>query len=26
LTGLYRPFHIDEIIERCSNKPERIDH
>jgi calcineurin-like phosphoesterase family protein len=26
LTGVYRPFHIDEVIERCSNPPERIDH
>lgn len=26
LTGSFRPFHIDEIIERCSNPPERIDH
>jgi len=26
LTGQFRPFHIDEIIERCSNPPERIDH
>ena len=26
LTGSFRPFHIDEIIERCSNPPERINH
>lgn len=26
LTGEFRPFHIDEVIERCSNPPERIDH
>lgn len=26
LTGSFRPFHIDEVIERCSNPPERIDH
>lgn len=26
LTGSFRPFHIDEVIARCSNEPERIDH
>lgn len=26
LFGTFRPFHIDEVIERCSNAPERIDH
>jgi calcineurin-like phosphoesterase family protein len=26
LLGEWRPFHIDEVIERCSNAPERIDH
>jgi calcineurin-like phosphoesterase family protein len=26
LHGVFRPFHIDEVIERCSNAPERIDH
>jgi len=26
LHGVFRPFHIDEVIERCSNPPERIDH
>ncbi len=26
LTGQFRPFHIDEIIARCSNEPQRIDH
>ena len=26
LTGQFRPFHFDEIIARCSNPPERIDH
>ena len=25
-TGSFCPFHIDDIIERCSNPPERIDH
>ncbi len=26
LTGQFRPFHFDEIIGRCSNPQERIDH
>ncbi len=26
LTGSFRPFHIDEIIERCSNDSRRVDH
>ncbi len=26
LTGQFRPFHIDEVIARCSNDSERIDH
>jgi calcineurin-like phosphoesterase family protein len=26
LTGQFRPFHVEEVIERCSNPPERIDH
>jgi calcineurin-like phosphoesterase family protein len=26
LTGQFRPFHIDEIIARCSNESKRIDH
>lgn len=26
LTGQFRPFHIDEVIARCSNDSGRIDH
>jgi len=26
LTGQFRPFHIDEVVARCSNDSERIDH
>jgi calcineurin-like phosphoesterase family protein len=26
LTSTYRPFHIDEVVARCSNPSERIDH
>ncbi len=26
LTGQFRPFHIDEIIARCSNDSGRVDH
>jgi hypothetical protein len=26
LTGTFRPFHIDEVIARCSNDSGRVDH